>query len=168
MNRRRLTIALVLLVALAACGGGDEASPAASEVTTTAAATTSPTTQAPPTTAATDGSTTTTALPTLTELRDDLGIAVLGLGPTTETGSHPTLSWQAADGAATYWLVVRDGAGRPYWAWTGSDTSVRIGGGDTPDTNQTAALHEPMTWSVAAFDAAGELIALSDEATVSP
>jgi hypothetical protein len=94
-------------------------------------------------------------------MSDDLGIAVVVVEPTTETGSHPLMSWQPVDGATSYWLVVRDADERPYWAWTGNDTRVRVGGGDNPDTNQTAVVHEAMTWSVAAFDGQGRLIAIS-------
>ncbi|MCP4964264.1 MAG: hypothetical protein GY926_03415 [bacterium] len=94
--------------------------------------------------------------------------AFMAMTPTNESGSHPTLSWQPADGAASYWLTIRDADARPYWAWTGTETSVRFGGGDSPETNQTAVLHETMTWRVAAFDANGGLVAISDSASVSP
>lgn len=101
-------------------------------------------------------------------MRGDLGIDILVLNETTETGSHPTLSWNSFGGAVSYWLVLRDAGGRPYWAWTGTDTSVRVGGGDSADTNQTAALRAEMTWSVAAFDKEGNLSALSDTALLAP
>ncbi len=90
------------------------------------------------------------------------------LQPTDEGGSHPTLSWLPLEGASTYWLVLRDGSGRVAWAWSGKRTSVRVGGGDTADLNQTATVYEEMTWSVLAFDAAGELIGLSDRQRVAP
>jgi hypothetical protein len=104
----------------------------------------------------------------LVDMRSEFGIADLVLEPTVETGSHPMLSWQAAAGATSYWLVVRDADDRPYWAWTGAEVSVRFGGGDTEEPNQTAVLHEMMTWRVAAFDAEGSLIALSESAVLSP
>lgn len=108
---------------------------------------------------------------TATDLRTTLaarGVAELALDPAEEGGSHPTLSWQPVEGASSYWLALVDGTGAPYWAWTGPDTSVRVGGGDIADENQTAALHETMTWSVAAFDADGNLLALSPRASISP
>jgi hypothetical protein len=43
-----------------------------------------------------------------------------------------------------------------------------VGGGDQADGNQTAALHEEMSWSVSVFNAGGELIALSDPANLVP
>lgn len=90
------------------------------------------------------------------------------LRPADEGGPHPALEWEPVNGAATYWLVVRDGSGEVYWAWTGVDTRVRIGGGDRPELNQTAALYEPMTWVVAAVDESGSLLAFSDVGTVAP
>lgn len=100
--------------------------------------------------------------------RDALALDALTLDPADEGGSHPTLSWQPVDGADSYWLVVHDADRRPYWSWTGSVTTVRFGGGDRAETNQTAALHDTMTWSVIALDAEGNPIALSDEAPLTP
>mgnify|MGYP001824530035 CR=1 FL=1 len=167
--------AIALLVALTACSGSDGANDeqngsATSVVPTTATA--APTTTAEPAASGEPATTATdddpTATPNLVELRSDLGVDVLVLDPATESGSHPMLSWQPTDGAASYWLTIRDADARPYWAWTGTETNVRIGGGDSPDTNQTAVLHETMTWRVAAFDSSGGLVAISDTATVSP
>lgn len=171
LRATRLVVAIVgLILVMAACSGSDEPGSVGDPVTTVD---TPPTTTesgssvpASSTTAPADDDTTT--VPSLLELRGDLGLDILVLNPITETGSHPTLNWQPADGAAAYWLVLRDAGGRPYWAWTGTDTSVRVGGGDSASTNQTAALHAEMTWSVAAFDEEGNLIALSDSASVAP
>lgn len=175
-----MTVVRSILVALAAvglvgvlagCGGGDGSSLPDDEVTTTgglpsSSVSTQP--QAPSTTTTSTTGAGPAEVPSLLELRGDLDVAVVVLEPTTEGGSHPTLSWQPASGAESYWLVVRGADGRPYWAWTGTSTSVRVGGGDRSDTNQTAALHEAMTWRVAAFDAAGVLIGLSDPASLTP
>lgn len=170
---RSVVLAVALFVAMTACsGGGEEPSAAEDQSTTTAAPTTTGQTETTGPETSTEAPTSTTEDPTvvsdLGELRDDLGVEVLVLEPTSETGSHPTLRWQSADGAVSYWLVLQDAAGRPYWAWTGSETSVRVGGGDSADANQTAVLHEPMTWRVAAFDSDGNLVALSDTADVAP
>ena len=166
-------LAVSLAVALTACsGGGEEPNAAEDQVSTTAAPSTTGETPTTEPGTSTDAPTTSTqdptVVPNLVELRGDLGVDVLVLEPTSEMGSHPTLSWQSADGAVSYWLVLRDADGRPYWAWTGSETSVRVGGGDSADANQTAVLHEPMTWRVAAFDSSGSLVALSDTVSVSP
>jgi hypothetical protein len=154
---------MALALALAACSGSDgsnaDQDPGTVSVTTATTTAVSTTTSEPPPTSATGDDP--AVAPSLIEMSDDLGIAVVAVEPTTETGSHPLMSWQPVDGATSYWLVVRDAGERPYWAWTGNDTSVRVGGGDNPDTNQTAVVHDAMTWSVAAFDGQGRLIAIS-------
>jgi hypothetical protein len=173
---RRLRFAVVLAIALlvAACGGSDEptstsvspttpgSTPDTAAVTTTAGSGITATTQPMSTTGA--GS----SPSSIRDIRGDLGIGSIVLQPADEGGPHPTLAWDPVDGAATYWLVLHDGAGRVYWAWTGAETQVRVGGGDRAELNQTAALHEPMSWSVTAVDASGSLLAFSDVATVSP
>ncbi len=167
---------IALIVALTACSGSADSAPERTEVpgvidevAITTIATEPTSTPSTPSAAATAPSSEGPGDdPTLDDLRGALGIDVLHLEPTTETGNHPTLSWQPVDGAASYWLVLRDDDDRPYWAWTGSDTTVRVGGGDRSETNQTAALHGEMTWRVAAFDTDHDLIALSDTARLSP
>mgnify|MGYP001084730826 FL=1 len=189
-----MTAAICLMLALTACSDStdsDSAEGTAASVTTaptttgpdpvedttvedtaanvTAAPTTmgaAASTQAPTTTAV---SAATTIPPSLLDMRGDLGVGIVVVDPTTETGSpHPTLSWQPVDAAASYWLVLHDADGEPFWAWTGTDTSIRVGGGGSPDINQTAALHQEMTWRVAAFDGEGVLVALSDPAALAP
>lgn len=165
-----LMLAFGLLVA--ACGGSDE--PAGTTASTTVAAeagttaSSGATTLATSTTKESSSSTEGGSSSSLRDLRDSLDVESIVLQPAAEGGPHPTLGWDPVDGAATYWLVLRDSSGRVYWAWTGAETSVRVGGGDSPELNQTAALHEPMTWAVAAIDGSGTLIAFSDTATVSP
>ncbi len=189
-GRRLLVLLCAAALAAGACSSDDDPSPSApaepapaeptapsTEGTTTETrpeATDAPATTAPPATvppAAEPPATTppTTAAPAdLRSVLADRGIGQLTLLPTTESGPHPTLSWEAVEDAAAYWLVVLDGSGRAHWAWTGSDTSVRFGGGERADENQTSPLHEPMTWSVSALDAAGLVIALSDVGSLTP
>lgn len=172
---RRLRIAAVLAIGLtiSACGGSDDStnsSPSTPPASTTGTAGVT-TTAGPVTTATTPATSTTQARPSSSSVRDvraDLGIQSITLQSADEGGPHPTLAWAPVDGAATYWLVLHDAAGRVYWAWTGVETQVRVGGGDRPELNQTAALHEPMTWSVTAADAAGNIVGFSDVATVAP
>jgi hypothetical protein len=78
------------------------------------------------------------------------------------------LSWQAVPSASSYWLVVQDSNGNPYWAWTGSDTEVRFGGGDTDALNQTAVLYEPMSWRIVALAVDGRVVAFSEYAAIEP
>jgi hypothetical protein len=187
--RRLMTAALVLAIVAVACGGDDSGDVVPTD-TEQAAEPTQPVETQPEPVAATApdepeptaapaepvettepvATTEPEAEPELADLRSllaDRGIDTITID-TTEGGSHPTLTWTPIDGASTYWVVLRDSAGQLYWAWTGSDTSVRVGGGDSPDLNQTAVLHEPMTWSVAAFDADGNALAFSPEGELTP
>lgn len=164
---RCLLLIVLLALAAAACGSSDDpettASPttteAATSTTSEAAATTTPET-APP-------STTAEAVDTRTLLAE-WGVGAVTLHAADEGGSHPLLSWDPVEAAASYWLVVRDGDGNAYWGWTGDATEVRFGGGSRADTNQTAVLFEPMTWSVAALGADGELVAVSPSQPIAP
>lgn len=95
----------------------------------------------------------------------DIGVVTL---EAVDSGPHPVLGWEPVQGAALYWLMISDSDGEPYWAWTGAHTTVRIGGGDSTELNQTAAIHEDMTWRVAAFDETGTLVALSETGALAP
>lgn len=159
--RRSWVVVLIAGLLVGACGGSAD-EPAVGVNTTSGASETTTTAGPVETTSATP-----TASSSIRDMRTDLGIAEVKLHPADEGGPHPTLGWDPVDGAATYWLVLRDSGGI-YWAWTGAETSVRVGGGDSDEINQTAALHEPMTWAVSAFDGSGTLIALSDVAEVTP
>ena len=171
-----MLIAAALCVIAAGCSSDDDGLATVTTPTTDAptagdapAATTEPApTQPAPTEPAPTDAPAPTPAPSLTPSVDlrtllaDRGVAELTLVATAEGGPNPTLAWESIDGAATYWLVVLDGAGAPYWAWTGSDTTVRFGGGVRTEPNQTAALHEAMTWTVAAVSADGRIIAFSE------
>lgn len=113
------------------------------------------------------GSAATTGPGSPVELTEVAEFGVVTLGEV-EPGPHPVLGWEPFEGASSYWLVVVDAAGDPYWAWTGKDSSVRVGGGSTDEINQTAVVHEAMTWRVAAFDENGTLVALSQSGTIFP
>lgn len=174
LPRLRIIAVLAIGILVAACGGTDEPTGTSAEPTTagstpdTAAVTTTAGSETPATTQPGSTVEATSSPSSIRDLREDLGFGSIVLQPADEGGPHPTLSWDAVDGAATYWLVLHDSAGRIYWAWTGADTQVRVGGGDRAELNQTAALHEPMTWSVTAVDDAGSIVAFSDVAVVAP
>ena len=155
-------LALVILASLAACGD-DDAPTDASSAEPTAGPTAEPTAEATAEPTAVGDS-----IANLDVTREVLGLDTLVLEEPIEDGSHPVLSWQPVDGAASYWLVVHDAEGGPYWAWTGADTSVRLGGGDRAETNQTAALSAALTWSVLALDADGIPLAVSGEGQLAP
>lgn len=186
-TRRRLgRLAVVGIVgvsgALAGCSADDDAgtttsdldglaATATSSATPTAPAVTTVATSTAPTTSSTvepDVDTTTAPEAPAADPVDVLGVGSIVLDDVTEPGPHPVLGWEPVPGAASYWLTVTDGAGRPFWAWTGTATTVRVGGGPSAELNQTAAIHEPMTWRVAALDSNGVLVALSEPGDLAP
>ncbi|MFS0892677.1 hypothetical protein [Microbacterium sp. 179-I 3D3 NHS] len=84
-------------------------------------------------------------------------------------GTSPTFEWNAVDGATEYRLSVVTADG-PVWGWTGESTSVRYGGYDSSPAHGVGALRLTTAawWSVAAFDADGALLAVSDHRAVAP
>ncbi len=87
----------------------------------------------------------------------------------TDAGSSPSFSWDPVDTAVEYRLsvVTIDG---PKWAWAGESTSVLYGGYASPPSDGVGALRLTTAawWSVAAFDAEGALLAVSDHRAVAP
>src|SRR5687768_15412818 len=82
------------------------------------------------------------------------------VGPAaTGAGTVPVFEWRPLAGADSYLLSVR-GPDRRGWAWSGTETSVRYGGVVEGQAGPTIV--PGMYWSVAAFDAAGPLLALSE------
>ncbi len=77
-----------------------------------------------------------------------------------DPGPRPTLSWVAVDGAELYQVSVLDANGRPYWAWSGTETEVPLGGMANPDA-VGAWVFEELTWTVVARDVAGVALAMS-------
>lgn len=91
---------------------------------------------------------------------------VLATEPTV-AGPRPELAWSAVEGAASYDLIVLDGAGEPYWAWSGEATNVYLGGVQNADA-VGAWVFEPLTWIVTARDSNGEPLAMSARAKLLP
>lgn len=166
MMRRRSTqmlLALGLALSVSACGGGDDDN--AQPVDTKAA-----------TTAATDDVSTSEDVTTdgadVTAPDDEVAAELPPPFPEievqpTEAGPRPLLSWTAVEGAATYEIVVLDAGGTPYWAWSGTDSSVHLGGMENPDA-AGAWVFEPLSWVVAARDAEGTTLAMSARADLLP
>lgn len=91
------------------------------------------------------------------------------LTPMTDAGERPVFRWKPVSGATVYSLVVRDESGDPYWAWTGSETSVPLGGGPKalPAGMDGPVIRGNMSWSVVALDSGHSPIAASDLRPVS-
>ncbi|MEM7141134.1 MAG: hypothetical protein AAF548_08875 [Actinomycetota bacterium] len=98
---------------------------------------------------------------------EQLGVEILALAAP-EPGPHPLLSWPPVDGAARYSVVVQTADGGAFWGWVGDATEVRVGGGDRAELNQTAAVVEPMRWSLLAHDADGGLVGFGPAVMLEP
>lgn len=155
----RLCGVLLLGALVSGCGDSTEAPGAAEPEATDPGPTAEPSTpDASPASTGTSGSDSEPAA-------GSSALPVLETQPTAE-GPRPLLEWEPVEGAASYTLVVLGSDGTPYWAWSGAEASVHLGGFDDPDA-VGPWVHEPMTWTVAALDGAGQPLALSDPAVLS-
>lgn len=102
----------------------------------------------------------------------DAGLPVITLvaPDTSGAGEVPAFEWEAVDGAARYRLVVLGGSGEPLWSWNGAETKVNLGGlpGERPEGVSGPVIAADSTWSVVAFDAEGNALAVSNLRPVSP
>ena len=184
MNRAVLAGVLTLL---AACSGDDDA---ARPPTTTSAATstiapvarTEPTTPPteptnPPTEPTTTTRATTSSVPTTTTTPPTIAAPLIaGIAPTIEPitapaggGIRPLLEWTPVEGAAHYTVIVYAPDGTPYWTWTGTETSVHVGGEPVlDDARPGPSVTAGMTWGVAGLDANLNLVALSARHPIAP
>lgn len=99
------------------------------------------------------------------------GIASIDLlTPPSGAGSKPHFEWSAIEGALQYTLFLQFTDGQPYWSWTGSGTSIYLGGSDSPPPEDAAGpvLLDGMSWAVIALDAEGNVIASSNLQQISP
>lgn len=81
-------------------------------------------------------------------------------------GETPTFEWEPVEGAAAYSLVVLDAEGQPVWAWEGPAPSA---GFPTGPREPRARCSTPgSTWSVAALDGDGHVVAASELRPASP
>lgn len=90
--------------------------------------------------------------------------------PEEGAGVKPQFTWQALDGATNYIVVVYTPERESYWAWSGAETSVYMGGGDTPPPDDSAGpiLSAGMWWTVIGFDANDRMIGNSILKPISP
>lgn len=89
--------------------------------------------------------------------------------PEEGAGEVPTFEWEPVDGAVAYRMVVLDAGGQAVWAWEGPDTSVSLGGvPDRPEGAEGPVLTPGSTWSVAALDERGHVVAASPARPASP
>jgi hypothetical protein len=100
------------------------------------------------------------------------GIPVIAVSgpPSTGADGAPRFTWSRVDGAAEYRLVILGPDGKPLWAWSGADTSVVLW--NLPEPQKSLAFAPTIapgsTWTVAAVDATGRVLAASARQSVSP
>lgn len=167
IGRRRPSLWISVVIALvltttAACGGSDE--PDGAPVDTAADPT-----SAEPTTD--DAPVETAPEVTAGELDGVAGVSAITITtPASGNGAKPLLAWEPVDGAASYVVILQTTDGSGYWAWTGPDTEVWLGGSDTepaPDT-EGPILYEPMMLSVYASVADGTAAGASETVEIAP
>lgn len=92
------------------------------------------------------------------------------LTPAAGVGQKPLFEWTPVKGAARFALFLQFPDGEPYWAWSGADSSIYLGGLESPPPEDAAGpiLLEDMAWAVLAFDAEGNVIASSVLQSISP
>ena len=74
--------------------------------------------------------------------------------PSSGGGSRPLLEWEPVTGADHYGVYLYAPGGDIYWAWTGRETSIHVGG--EPQLREGAPgprVAEGMSWAVIAYDA---------------
>lgn len=170
MTMRRTSLAIVAFVALAAgCSSGSDETLSADATATPGSATTEAPVQLADDPSPADESDsgsddtvpeTTDASPASQPLLVEGGPPIELLTSPAPVGSQPEMAWSAVDGAATYRVVVLDGDGAPYWAWSGPETTVFLGGGESGD-GAGPSVGAGFTWSVTAFDADRAFLASS-------
>jgi hypothetical protein len=99
------------------------------------------------------------------------GIAarVVLLTPISGGGTRPLLEWEPIPDADHYGAYVYAPDGSIYWAWTGRQTSVHVGG--EPQLREGAAgpsVVDGMSWAVIAYDAELLPMAVSELRPISP
>ena len=165
MRTRRAGLSAVAVLALAlmlaGCGGStDETTvgePNEPAVTTTEAPAAAP--ESTPTEPAPDGGEPVEL--TLADVFDPIATEP------TESGPRPLLAWEAIEGADLYQVVVLGADGEPYWAWSGTETEIHVGGNPEPQA-LGAWVHESMTWTVSAHGPEGQVLGLSSPAGLEP
>lgn len=102
-------------------------------------------------------------------LVEGLAPAIELVSPQSGAGIRPLLEWSAVDGAAYYLATVYAPDGSPYWTWTGTTTSVHVGGEPVLDDDRPGpSVTVGMTWGVVALDDTIVPIALSDRRPIGP
>ena len=185
-NRHPVLIGVTITLILAGCGGSsddktsaDNAPSSAPDIVNESVPATAETESTDPPVSPSDPSTTTTVTPPtapptsgppqeLADLPELTEIAVTT--PPSGNGEYPLLAWEPVDSAADYSLVLTQADGQVYWAWSGVESQIWLGGSSDqpPATASGPYMVEPMTLRVFALDADGVVIAASQPIEIAP
>lgn len=148
-------LAVATMVVAAACSGGDSSTASDDE---------QPSAEEPAVESAEDE-----AEPSAEPLFTGLDESVTLLTATSGGGARPLLEWEPVADADHYSAYVYAPNGDVYWVWTGSDTSVPVGGAPRiVDGAPGPSVTEGMTWAVLAHDASGLPLAVSEQRPIEP
>jgi len=136
------------------------------DTSTTAAAITTPADAVADSTTTTPTPTSTTTVAPVEPLINDATLIPTLTPPVVEM-LRPVLEWEPIEGADSYSVVVLDEAGEPYWAWSGTESEIVLGGAPSSDFGIGPIIGVDYSWSVAAFDADGVFLAISGEVPIS-
>ena len=88
--------------------------------------------------------------------------------PESGGGDRPLLTWEPVDGAVQYYVVLRDAADVPYWAWRTAESELLVGWIESDPTAPGPRVVEGASWTVTALDGTGGVIAVSHARPISP
>ncbi len=80
--------------------------------------------------------------------------------------AYAMLEWVGLDAASEYTVTVFTADGRPWWAWSGPETSVPLGGLRTEVDLGGPRAGPGITWFVVGRDGDGRLVGVSSRRTV--
>lgn len=170
---RSIALLTSTVLALASCSSGDQADDSEADSTIEAPAqATSPSGVSgseETETASTPASVTAPATPVTEPLLDGIEPSVDLLTTATGGGIRPLLEWEPHDNAGAYTVTVYAPDGSAYWSWTGSTTSVHVGGEPVlDDTAPGPSVIDGMSWGVIALSDSFVPIATSHLAPIGP
>lgn len=105
------------------------------------------------------------------ELADVAGMTRITVTtPASGNGEFPLLAWESVEGVELYALTLTASDGQSYWAWSGPETEVYLGGlAEQPAPESSGPyLFEPMTLLVVGLGADGDVVASSEANVIAP
>lgn len=171
MNRT-WTVAVVLVWAMTACGGSSDGPRPTGPDSTSGATTTDVGGDVSARTTDVQPDVTSSETPSAAEQLADMdGLATIAVAtPTSGNGEFPLLAWTPVDGVDLYALTLTTSGGQSYWAWSGHETEIYLGGLNEPPPPDSGGpyLFEPMELLVVGLDDVGNVVAASAPTTIAP